>query len=101
METQSAFRMVLRGSVCGIGVISPVVLDLKNRTFLHLMMCVFLTPSAFAVCEYSQDRMAKKRAPFRRCPRADVSVDVSSSSSAFQIEIGRHAWLFFAGSESR
>ena len=65
-----------------------------------MIMWVFLAPSDVIVCEYSQERMAKKRAPVRRWPSAIVKGDLVSSRRVRHITGGKHAWLFFEGSES-
>lgn len=58
------------------------------------MIFVFFLPSDESVVVYSQERMAKKRAPVRRSPIAWVRGDEVSERIARQTERGKQAWLF-------
>ena len=69
IETQSADLRVSRGSVLSNSMCNPVSDEiLKNLTSLTLMTEVFLGPSDGFVQEYSQDLMAKNKAPVMRLP---------------------------------
>ena len=71
METHSAAANVSNGRSCVSSVMVPVDVPVKNRTPSQVMMFVFLLPSSLLVLEYSQERMAKKRAPRRSEPCAE------------------------------
>ena len=49
----------------------PEDVPVKKRTPSQVIMFVFRFPSSLLVLEYSQERIAKKRAPMRRAPCAE------------------------------
>ena len=59
---------------------------LKNRTPAQFIVFVFRLPSSLFVVEYSQERIAKNRAPERRAPCASLSGVVLS------LYICSHTW---------
>ena len=100
METQSALAKDGSGSSCRSSCMAPSVELLKNRTPAQFIIFVFRFPSSLFVEEYSQERMAKKRAPARSAPCACLRGFELSSYICFQTWSGRQAWWDVAGSAS-
>ena len=97
MDTQCAVKRVCGGDEWGMRRRKPVADLLKKRMSQMRSSFVFLN-SALSVVEYSQERMAKKRAPRRSCPMAMWRRVVLSAWMVFQTVRGRHAWCFVGGS---
>lgn len=72
----------------------------KKRTFSIVIIFVFLIPSILFVVEYSQDLIAKNKAPVVRVAIAVCRPSVAELQKNFQKARGRHAWLFRGGSLS-
>ena len=91
IDTQSAVRRDGRVLVFWSVTLKPAVSILRNRMSLHRSIFVFRTPSAVVVLEYSQDRIAKKRAPVMRVPCAAESGVEVLCKMARQMSSGKQA----------